>query len=79
MQKEATLTSKGQITIPHEIRRLLGVKAGDKLVFESAGGRTQVRPLRTRSPFSKYRGIGNGSAGGGKKKVVEEIRALRGR
>ena len=29
----ATLTSKGQTTIPKEIRRLLGLKAGAKLHF----------------------------------------------
>ena len=29
----ATITSKGQITIPKAIRDLLGVKPGDRLVF----------------------------------------------
>jgi AbrB family looped-hinge helix DNA binding protein len=29
----ARITSKGQITIPIEIRKSLGVKAGDKVVF----------------------------------------------
>jgi len=29
----ATLTSKGQITVPKEIRDALGVSPGDKLVF----------------------------------------------
>ena len=29
----ATLTSKGQITVPKEIREALGVSTGDKLVF----------------------------------------------
>ncbi|MDR0350575.1 MAG: AbrB/MazE/SpoVT family DNA-binding domain-containing protein [Coriobacteriales bacterium] len=35
--KLATVTSKGQITIPVSIRRELGLKAGSKLLFFSKG------------------------------------------
>lgn len=77
MQKEATLTSKGQITIPHEIRQLLGVKTGDKLVFENDGTRTHVRPVRKTSPFAKFRGIGNSKVRG-RKRIVQAVRQLRG-
>ena len=45
------------------IRKLLGVKPGDGLVFEGDGTRTQVRPVKSSSPFEKFRGIGNGRAG----------------
>jgi antitoxin PrlF len=78
MQKQARITSKGQVTVPHEIRRLLGVKAGDRLIFESDGKRTQVRPVRSSSPFKKYRGIGNGRAASGRKAILQSIRELRG-
>jgi AbrB family looped-hinge helix DNA binding protein len=37
MKKVARITSKGQITVPHEIRRALGVLPGDKLLFERDG------------------------------------------
>jgi AbrB family looped-hinge helix DNA binding protein len=37
MQKQAKITSKGQITVPRDVRRALGVQAGDHLVFESIG------------------------------------------
>jgi AbrB family looped-hinge helix DNA binding protein len=32
MEKQAKITSKGQITVPLEVRLILGVRAGDKLV-----------------------------------------------
>ncbi|HEY8206305.1 MAG TPA: type II toxin-antitoxin system PrlF family antitoxin [Myxococcaceae bacterium] len=41
----ATITSKGQITLPMEIRRALGVGPGDRLSFRIAdGGRVVVEP-----------------------------------
>lgn len=39
----ARLTSKGQLTVPKEIRRHLGVKQGDRLEFrKDSGGRVWV-------------------------------------
>ncbi|CCJ08753.1 AbrB/MazE/SpoVT family DNA-binding domain-containing protein [Methylocystis sp. SC2] len=35
---KATLTSKGQITLPAEVRRALRVHTGDSLVFEQTSG-----------------------------------------
>ena len=35
----AKVTSKGQVTIPVEIRRKLGIKNGDKVLFMEEGGR----------------------------------------
>ncbi len=41
----ATVTSKGQVTIPRPIREALKVSAGDRLDFVlEAGGRVVVRP-----------------------------------
>ena len=59
MQKQAKITSNGQITVPREVRRVLRVRAGDLLLFETDGNGMRVRPVRTKSPFSKYRSIGN--------------------
>lgn len=78
MQCEAKLTSKGQITVPCEIRRLLGVRQGDRLAFESDGAAVRVRPLRTQSPFAKYRAIGNPGIPSGRKAAVGWVRQLRG-
>jgi len=78
MQKEATITSKGQITVPREIRRVLGVRSGDRLIFESDGKSIRIRPVRRESAFSKYCGIGNPEIGSGKKNINRWLRGLRG-
>ncbi len=46
MKATATLTSKGQITIPKAVRRLLGLQAGDALEFEVHQGRVEMKPSR---------------------------------
>lgn len=78
MQKQAKITSKGQITIPREVRHALGVKPGDSLIFEGDGETVRVRPVRTKSPFAKYRGIGNPGMASGREAVLREIQELRG-
>jgi len=78
MQKQAKITSKGQITVPREVRRILGVRAGDRLLFESDGKSIRIRPVRSQSAFSKYRGIGNPEIGPGRKSISRWLRELRG-
>lgn len=78
MRKEAKITSKGQITVPREVRRLLGVRPGDRVLFESDGNDVRVRPVRNKSAFSKYRGIGNPGMGSGRKAIGRWLRELRG-
>jgi AbrB family looped-hinge helix DNA binding protein len=78
MQKQATITSKGQITVPMEVRKMLGVRAGDKLLFENDETGVRVRPVRSQSTFSKYRGIGNPGIGPGRKGIARWLRELRG-
>lgn len=46
---KTTLSSKGQVTIPKEIREFLGVKAGDGVRFEIRGEEVIVRPVRRQS------------------------------
>ena len=74
-----TVTSKGQITIPRDIRRALGVRSGDSLLFESDRRGVRVRPVRVESHFEKYRGIGNPGIPSGRKGVEGWVRELRGR
>ena len=46
MKTTATLTSKGQITIPRIVRQILGLQTGDALEFDVQRGKVELRPLR---------------------------------
>ena len=37
------ITSKGQVTLPKEVRKSLGVVAGDRLVYELEGNTVRLR------------------------------------
>jgi antitoxin PrlF len=53
----ATLTSKGQITIPREVRRRLGLATGDQVDFSIENGRTVMSRARPEpNPFDPYIG-----------------------
>jgi antitoxin PrlF len=57
----ATITSKGQITVPKEIREHLGVTPGDRLSFQiGSAGEVVVEPetvdVRTLRGMLKHRG-----------------------
>ncbi len=46
MPPSSTISSKGQITVPLEIRRRLGLKEGDRVEFVVEGEKTVIRPAR---------------------------------
>ena len=59
MKLSSTISSKGQITVPLEIRNRLGLKAGDLVEFVAESTRTTIRPARpTENPFLKFAGFG---------------------
>ena len=41
---QSTLTSKGQTTIPQEIRKLLGLKQNDRILYEVEDGKVAIKP-----------------------------------
>ena len=49
MTADATLTSKGQTTIPKEIRDSLGMKAGDRTTFTLMADATVVMRVKSKS------------------------------
>lgn len=46
---EATLTSKGQVTIPADIRKAMGLSAQDRVVFTRLDDGTTIMRAKTRS------------------------------
>jgi len=50
----ATVSSKGQITIPSRARRTVGIKAHDRVLIEARGGEIVIRPT---APFMRLEGF----------------------
>ncbi len=49
MSNNATLTSKGQTTIPKEIRESLGMKPGDQMTFTLMPDATVIMRVKSKS------------------------------
>ena len=80
MTYSGTLSSKGQITIPQEVRKRLGLHRGDKVEFVLEGSATTLRPAaRTENPFAQFRGAFAGNLPGTVEEIVRQQRVLRGR
>ena len=52
----AKLTSKGQITIPQEVRDKLGIVSGEAIIFEEKNGVIYIRKSIRKSTFNKWIG-----------------------
>ena len=50
------VTSKGQVTIPKEIRDKLGIRPGEGLAFEEKNGVFYIKKSLNKSPFDKWVG-----------------------
>ena len=77
---KARVTSKGQLTIPKEVRRALGVREGDDLLFEIAddSGEVRVRVARKPVSFADYAGAWREGEGMSVGEINAYVRELRG-
>ena len=72
------VTTKGQVTIPKEIREELGIEPGDEVTFEEADSTYTIRKTAPTTadgddPFEKYRG-----SAGSEETMPERMGHLRG-
>jgi antitoxin PrlF len=72
----STMTSKGQTTVPKEVRDALDLNVGDKLTWEIRGGKVAV--TTERPAFFRWEGFIKSSSGDVVKEI-EEARKRRGR
>ena len=79
MQQEAKVTSKGQVTIPEEIRRVLGIDEGDSVIFEADADGVHLRPAHPISAFAQYAGIWREGEGLTVDEINARLRDMRGR
>ena len=56
MKYRSRITSKGQVTIPKEVRDQFGLRSGDAIEWEARSAALQVRKIASPSPFDKWRG-----------------------
>jgi antitoxin PrlF len=76
MPPSSTISSKGQITVPLEIRRRLGLKEGDRVEFVVEGEWTVIRPAQPpKNPFEKY--VGALPAFNSREEINAWVRSLR--
>ena len=52
MMVTSKITSKGQITLPKEVRKLLNVQEGNVIVFENENDKIVIKPARTCSSIA---------------------------
>ncbi|MBI2965105.1 MAG: AbrB/MazE/SpoVT family DNA-binding domain-containing protein [Chloroflexi bacterium] len=71
---DATVTSKGQITIPKPVRERMGLKPGDHVEFVEDHGKVHMKKKVSASPFKKFRGYLKHLKGMDPDKVLQDMR-----
>ena len=78
MARFSVISSKGQVTVPQEVRIRMGLEEGDRIEFVVEGGSTVIRPVRAaENPFEAYAGVLRGAFPDGVREInawVDEMR-----
>ena len=74
MRLKAKITSKGQVTIPKEIREKVGLEPGDEVSFEEKDGVVYIRKEIEKSPFDKWMGYLKDKKGQSPDEIIEKLR-----
>ena len=74
MTARTKITSKGQVTIPKDVRERLGLRPGDEIEFVDDGKGFRVQKHVAASLFRKYRGHLKHLAGRDPDELVEQMR-----
>ncbi len=70
----AKVTSKGQITIPKEIREKLGISPGEEIGFVERRGVFFLKKPMKRSPFAKWIGRLANLKGSESDRIIDDLR-----
>ena len=70
----ATLSQRGQVTIPKSCRDKLGLRTGTVLDFEARDGVLVARKVQPEDVFRKWRGRGQLPTGPGVDEYLDEVR-----
>lgn len=72
----ATVTSKGQVTLPKKVRDALGIGPGAEVEFDLEEGRAVMRKRVLVEAFAEWEGLLRGKLPGGS--VEETVEMMRG-
>lgn len=79
MEQKAKITSKGQVTIPKDVREALKIREGDSLLFEVEGEEVRIKAVKRPVSFADYAGAWREGEGMSREEVNAYVRDLRGR
>lgn len=78
MPCEAKVTSKGQVTIPRDIRRAMRLNAGDTVVFAADETGVHLRTRASTSALAAYAGAWRQGEGLTLEEILAQEREMRG-